>query len=374
VDLSDRALWELAAGGNGEAFGQLFDRHCRAVYNHCFRLTASWSTAEDLTSTTFLLAWRQRDRMRLANDSLRPWLLAVATNAARSERRALGRRRRLTARASSGEPPASDHADDVAERVDVAGAAVAVASTDRPAPAAPPASRPVVPSYGPETTYPPAPTNPSYATPPRVITLQMDRIPVDSALQAQIAATCSFHAPIRLAVRTPYSRIAVIAPGTDAFACGLAPDGGPGLGGAGSYRGTSPTSPMVAPVRTDGLAEQAVAENLFASVIQGKVISAVRRVTLTYDGHTVDATVGNGVYVGGALMQYGPDRPLPTATEDSSGVPGGLPNPLPEPVVRAYDAHGTLLYRWDRADIVDGGGHGDVSCAKGPGRCRYAWP
>jgi len=118
VDLSDRALWELAAGGNGEAFGQLFDRHCRAVYNHCFRLTASWSTAEDLTSTTFLLAWRQRDRMRLANDSLRPWLLAVATNAARSERRALGRRRRLTARASSGEPPAADHADDVADRVD----------------------------------------------------------------------------------------------------------------------------------------------------------------------------------------------------------------------------------------------------------------
>jgi hypothetical protein len=79
VDLPDATLWERAAAGDGEAFGQLFDRHSRAVYNHCFRLTASWSTAEDLTSATFLLAWRQRDRMVLANASLRPWLLAVAT-------------------------------------------------------------------------------------------------------------------------------------------------------------------------------------------------------------------------------------------------------------------------------------------------------
>ena len=117
VDLPDATLWELAGAGDGEAFGQLFDRHSRAVYNHCFRLTASWSTAEDLTSTTFLLAWRQRDRMRLANDSLRPWLLAVATSAVRSDRRSVGRRLRLVQRAPV-ELPAADHADDVAGRVD----------------------------------------------------------------------------------------------------------------------------------------------------------------------------------------------------------------------------------------------------------------
>jgi RNA polymerase sigma-70 factor (ECF subfamily) len=117
VDLPDATLWQLAGTGDGEAFGQLFDRHSRAVYNHCFRLTASWATAEDLTSTTFLLAWRQRDRLRLANDSLRPWLLGVATNAVRSHRRSAGRRLRLVARAPA-EPPAADHADDVAGRVD----------------------------------------------------------------------------------------------------------------------------------------------------------------------------------------------------------------------------------------------------------------
>jgi len=117
ADLPDATLWARAGDGDGEAFGQLFDRHARAVYNHCFRLTASWSTAEDLTSTTFLLAWRQRERMRLASDSLRPWLLAVATNAVRSDRRSLGRRLRLVERAPA-ELPAADHADDVAGRVD----------------------------------------------------------------------------------------------------------------------------------------------------------------------------------------------------------------------------------------------------------------
>ena len=97
-DPPDGQLWQQAGAGSGEAFGMLFDRHARAVFNHCFRLTASWATAEDLTSTTFLTAWRQRDRMRLAEASLRPWLLAVATNAVRSERRSVARRLRLVER------------------------------------------------------------------------------------------------------------------------------------------------------------------------------------------------------------------------------------------------------------------------------------
>jgi RNA polymerase sigma-70 factor (ECF subfamily) len=117
IEPTDRDLWEQAGAGSGEAFGLLFDRHSRAVYNHCFRLTASWATAEDLTSATFLLAWRHRDRMRPANDSLRPWLLAVATNAARSERRSVRRRLSLVERAGPDRPTA-DHADDVAGRVD----------------------------------------------------------------------------------------------------------------------------------------------------------------------------------------------------------------------------------------------------------------
>ncbi|MGH3433483.1 MAG: RNA polymerase sigma factor [Thermocrispum sp.] len=114
---SDQELWSRAVGGDRHAFAELFDRHGRAVYHHCFRLTASAATAEDLLQNTFLLAWRKRERVRLRNDSALPWLLAVATNAVRSERRSVARRVRMLQRTQP-EPPTADHADAVADRVD----------------------------------------------------------------------------------------------------------------------------------------------------------------------------------------------------------------------------------------------------------------
>jgi RNA polymerase sigma-70 factor (ECF subfamily) len=114
---SDADLWALVADGSDAAFSLLFDRHAATVYNHCFRLTGSWADAEDLTSTVFLQAWRRRAEVRITEGGLRAWLLAVAGNAARTERRSLARRLRLAARAHP-EPPTADHADDVAERVD----------------------------------------------------------------------------------------------------------------------------------------------------------------------------------------------------------------------------------------------------------------
>ncbi|GAA3881841.1 RNA polymerase sigma factor [Saccharothrix violaceirubra] len=113
----DRTLWSRATEGDGYAFGELFDRHARAVYNHCFRLTASWAEAEDQLQATFLVAWRKRDRVVLERDSALPWLLAVATNVVRSHQRTLLRRLRLVRRVPA-ENPVPDHADHVAERVD----------------------------------------------------------------------------------------------------------------------------------------------------------------------------------------------------------------------------------------------------------------
>ena len=82
--LSDAELW---ARGDEQAFGVLYDRYAEAVWNHAYRLTASWSTAEDLTSATFLTAWRRRAGMTLVRDSALPWLFTVAGNLARSEYR-----------------------------------------------------------------------------------------------------------------------------------------------------------------------------------------------------------------------------------------------------------------------------------------------
>ncbi len=115
---TDRQLWDEAAAGSGNAFGLLFDRHARAVYNHCFRLTASWSAAEDHTSATFLQAWRRRADITLQHSSALPWLLTVATNQVRTERRSLRRRIALLVKLSSRHQDVDDHADDVAARLD----------------------------------------------------------------------------------------------------------------------------------------------------------------------------------------------------------------------------------------------------------------
>ena len=113
----DRELWDRAAGGDEGAFAELFERHAEAVWNHAYRLTGSWSGAEDLTSTTFLTAWRRRADVTLVRDSALPWLYTVAGNAARDEYRGASRRLRLL-RKIHDPPVVSDHADAVAEQLD----------------------------------------------------------------------------------------------------------------------------------------------------------------------------------------------------------------------------------------------------------------
>jgi RNA polymerase sigma factor (sigma-70 family) len=73
-------------------FSELFDRYAQAVYTFCARRTADLALAEDLTSITFLEAWRHRGRVQLGDvGSALPWLLGVANNVARNARR--GQRR-----------------------------------------------------------------------------------------------------------------------------------------------------------------------------------------------------------------------------------------------------------------------------------------
>lgn len=116
-DYSDRDLWEAAAGGQSSAFGILFRRHARAVYNHCFRRTADWSVAEDLTSLVFCEAWRRHAEVVLDRESALPWLLGVANGVVANQRRA--RRRYAAALAKVPPPPdVPDPADDVVGRLD----------------------------------------------------------------------------------------------------------------------------------------------------------------------------------------------------------------------------------------------------------------
>ena len=109
---SDRELWNRSADGDHDAFAEMFNRHAQRVWNHAYRLSGSWDQAEDLTSATFLLAWRRRGVVTLVNDTALPWLLAVVGNLVRDESRGLRRRDRLLRRIEPPEP-----VDDPAESV-----------------------------------------------------------------------------------------------------------------------------------------------------------------------------------------------------------------------------------------------------------------
>lgn len=115
-NFSDRDLWSRALTSDKNAFGELFERHASSVYNFLFRRCANWTTAEDLTSIVFLEAWRKRDRVDLVHDSALPWLLGVATNVMRNQRRA-ERRYRDALRRVVPAPDTPDLAEDLVQRV-----------------------------------------------------------------------------------------------------------------------------------------------------------------------------------------------------------------------------------------------------------------
>ncbi len=116
---SDARLWQLIAADDHASFTALFERHAERVWNYAYRLTASWSTADDLLSATFLAAWRKRGDGVLVRDSALPWLCTVAANLARTESRAGRRRQRVLFRLSAAADRAvTDHAEDLADRSD----------------------------------------------------------------------------------------------------------------------------------------------------------------------------------------------------------------------------------------------------------------
>jgi RNA polymerase sigma-70 factor, ECF subfamily len=113
---TDSGLWARARRGDADAFGRLFHRHARAIYNFCFRRTADWSTAEDLTSLVFLEAWRKRDT-ELPPDKVLPWLYGIATNVVRNRRRTSRRHAAALARFAPPDAP-PDFTEEILDRLD----------------------------------------------------------------------------------------------------------------------------------------------------------------------------------------------------------------------------------------------------------------
>ena len=98
--------------GDESAFGELFDAHAQAVYRYAVWSDGDHANAEDVVSLTFLEAWRIRGTLRPDGESLRPWLLGIATNVLRNRRRTA-----LRYRAALKRVPAADTLPDFAEDV-----------------------------------------------------------------------------------------------------------------------------------------------------------------------------------------------------------------------------------------------------------------
>jgi RNA polymerase sigma factor (sigma-70 family) len=125
--VSDADLLRLSSS-EGEAFGQLYDRHVESIFLWCRARTGE--LAADMTAEVFARAWLSRSRFRDdANGSAGPWLFGIANNLYRDWLRR--KRVEANARQRLGLPELQDDPDleRVEERLSVpADALAAIAS------------------------------------------------------------------------------------------------------------------------------------------------------------------------------------------------------------------------------------------------------
>ena len=89
VDSKSDELIALAAAGDREAFGRLYEQHAVRVFRHAYFLTSDVSLAEDLTAQTFLKALEAIARYEDRGVPFIAWLLRITVNLAINHRKAL---------------------------------------------------------------------------------------------------------------------------------------------------------------------------------------------------------------------------------------------------------------------------------------------
>ncbi|MFF0297767.1 RNA polymerase sigma factor [Kitasatospora sp. NPDC004614] len=99
-----------------DRFGEIYDRHAVAVHHYLARRIGA-SVADDLTSETFLSAFRIRGRYDRDRSDARPWLYGIATNLLHRHQRTERSGYRALARSGVDPLDTGDHADTVAARV-----------------------------------------------------------------------------------------------------------------------------------------------------------------------------------------------------------------------------------------------------------------
>jgi len=83
VDETHVETWRLvglAQQGDGEAFGQLYDRYCDTVYRFIYYRVNDRALAEDFTSETFLRALRRIGSISYQGRDIGAWFITIARN------------------------------------------------------------------------------------------------------------------------------------------------------------------------------------------------------------------------------------------------------------------------------------------------------
>lgn len=114
---TDGELLFRLSRGDESAYRTLFRRHERTAYRVALLMVRSSWDAEEVVGAAFLELWRKRDRVRIVDGSVLPWLLTVVSFTSKNHLRGSSRYRRLLARVPHvADQP--DHADEVARTID----------------------------------------------------------------------------------------------------------------------------------------------------------------------------------------------------------------------------------------------------------------
>jgi RNA polymerase sigma-70 factor (ECF subfamily) len=79
--LDESQLIEQAQAGNGEAFGQLYERYAAAIFRYIFAHVDNRLDAEDLTEEVFLRAWRSISKYHQQDTPFLAYMFRIARNA-----------------------------------------------------------------------------------------------------------------------------------------------------------------------------------------------------------------------------------------------------------------------------------------------------
>ena len=78
--MSARELVERAQRGDVDAFGELYDRYTPAVFRFVLSRVGNYALAEDITSDTFVRAWRRLETFTWQGRDVGGWLVTIARN------------------------------------------------------------------------------------------------------------------------------------------------------------------------------------------------------------------------------------------------------------------------------------------------------